>query len=142
MDITIIGTGFIGSTLGRALSHSGHRVTFGSRHPGDAEAPEATAAVTTIGEALSRSDVVILALPAAAVAELTADHGDGLAGKLVIDATNRMGAPVANARASLQSPLPRPAGRFQGCSIDLVGGPTGSQRPSRPRGVRSEFRGG
>jgi 8-hydroxy-5-deazaflavin:NADPH oxidoreductase len=42
-----------------------------------------------------------LALPGAAVAELTAAHGNALAGRLVIDATNQMGADVPNARASL-----------------------------------------
>ena len=44
-----------------------------------------------------------MALPGAAVAGLTAEHGDALAGKLVIDATNQMGQPVANSRAALPS---------------------------------------
>ena len=35
MEIAVIGTGFIGSTLGRALAAAGQQVTFGSRHPGD-----------------------------------------------------------------------------------------------------------
>ena len=33
MNVTVIGTGFIGGTLGRALAGRGHQVTFGSRHP-------------------------------------------------------------------------------------------------------------
>ena len=43
MDIAIIGTGFIGTTLGRALAGAGHRVSFGSRHPDseDVEIPDA-----------------------------------------------------------------------------------------------------
>ncbi len=45
--------------------------------------------------------MIILAIPGAAVAELAAEHAAALAGKLVIDATNQMGAPIANARASL-----------------------------------------
>jgi 8-hydroxy-5-deazaflavin:NADPH oxidoreductase len=48
-------------------------------------------------------EVVILTLPGAAVAELAAEYGDDLSGRLVIDATNQMGAPVANSRASLPS---------------------------------------
>jgi len=101
MEITIIGTGFIGRTVGTALSGAGHNVTYGSRHP-DADALSQTKAkVVAIGEAISGSDTVILALPGAAVADLTAEHGDALAGRLVIDATNRMGAEVVNARASL-----------------------------------------
>jgi predicted dinucleotide-binding enzyme len=101
MEITVIGTGFIGATLGRALSQAGHQVTFGSRHSDDAVASETTAQVAPVGEALTRSEIVILAVPGAAVADLADRYGDALAGKLVIDATNRMGENVANARASL-----------------------------------------
>jgi 8-hydroxy-5-deazaflavin:NADPH oxidoreductase len=102
MEIAVIGTGFIGGILGRALARSGHSVTFGSRHPDDTGVAGDTAAtVTTIGDALASADVVVLALPGAAVGGLTAEHGELLAGKLVIDATNRMGQLVANARADL-----------------------------------------
>jgi hypothetical protein len=101
VDIAVIGTGFIGGILGRALATAGHDVTFGSRHPGDDGAVQQTSArVATIADALA-APVVILALPGAAVAELVAQHGDALAGKLVIDATNQMGQPVANCRAAL-----------------------------------------
>ena len=102
MKIAVVGTGFIGGVLGRALATAGHEVTFGSRHPDDDDVGGATAcAVASVGEALSHADVIVLALPGAAVPELTAAHGDVLAGKLVIDATNKMGQAVANARAAL-----------------------------------------
>lgn len=101
MDIAIIGTGFIGTTLGRALADAGNHVTFGSRHPGDDDVAVAGATIASVGEAMAGSDVIILAVPGPAVPDLVARDGDGLAGKLVIDATNQMGAPVANARASL-----------------------------------------
>jgi len=101
VKITIIGTGFIGSTLGQALSGAGHRVTYGSRHPDDDGASHVTGKVVPIDQALLDAEVVILALPGAAVAELAAEHGNALAGRLVIDATNQMGADVPNARASL-----------------------------------------
>ena len=103
MQITVIGTGFIGSILGRALSRSGHEVTFGSRHPDDEVASGTSATVVPVAEALSRSDVVIIAVPAAAVGELTEEHGEALAGKLVVDATNKRGQLVSNSRASLPS---------------------------------------
>jgi len=61
--------------------------------------------IASIDDALSRSDVIILALPGGAVPDLVAGYGDDLAGKLVIDATNRMGEPVANSRASLPSTI-------------------------------------
>ena len=102
MQIAVIGSGFIGGILGRALARAGHDVTFGSRHPDDRDVVRDTAArVAPIAEALSGAEVVVLALPGAAVADLVAEHGGGLGGKLVIDATNQMGAPVANCRAAL-----------------------------------------
>jgi 8-hydroxy-5-deazaflavin:NADPH oxidoreductase len=103
MEIAVIGTGFIGGNLGRALAGAGQNVSFGSRHPDDQDAGGMLAAVTSVGDALARADVVILAIPGAAVPELTRDHGEALAGKLVIDATNQMGLPVANSRAALPS---------------------------------------
>jgi hypothetical protein len=103
VDITVIGTGFIGTTLGRALARAGHHVTFGSRHPeADAGAvPDTT--VVPIGDALARAEVIILAIPGSVVADLTATFESELAGKLVIDATNSMGEAVSNARAVLPS---------------------------------------
>ena len=102
MDVAVIGTGFVGGILGRALARAGHRVTFGSRHPGDRSVAGDTAAeVASVGDTLAAAGVVILALPGAAVGELGAGHAGALAGKLVIDATNRMGAPVGNGRAEL-----------------------------------------
>ncbi len=104
MEIAVIGTGFIGGTLGRALAGAGHRVTFGSRHPEDDDvAGGSPVSVTTPTEALAAGDVVILALPGAAVGEFATAHDDALRGKLVIDATNRMGEPIANSRAALPS---------------------------------------
>jgi predicted dinucleotide-binding enzyme len=102
MDIAVLGTGFIGGTLGRALSASGHHVTFGSRHPDDDDVAAGSSASTrSIEDALKSSDLVLLAVPGSAVAELAAVHGDALAGKLVIDATNRMGGATSNSRAAL-----------------------------------------
>jgi 8-hydroxy-5-deazaflavin:NADPH oxidoreductase len=100
MRIAVIGTGFIGGILGRALVASGHDVVFGSRHP---EADDAPAPVAAVRDALAGSDLVILAVPGAAVPELVSEHGGGLAGQLVIDATNQMGPPVANSRSALPS---------------------------------------
>jgi predicted dinucleotide-binding enzyme len=102
MDIAVIGTGFIGGILGRALAREGHAVTFGSRHPDqDDVAMDSGASVASVGTALQDADVVILALPGPAVAGLASDHAQALAGRLVIDATNRMGEPDSNSRASL-----------------------------------------
>src|SRR5205814_6695810 len=68
------------------------------------------------GDALGRVDVVILALPGAAVADLAATHAAALDGKLVIDATNQMGQPVSNSRAAL------PAGVRYARAFNTLGG--------------------
>jgi len=101
MQIAIIGTGFIATTLGRSLSEAGHRVVYGSRHPESEETPGGGGRVSSVADALSGAEAVILALPGPAVPDLVAQHGDALAGMLVIDATNQMGADAVNARASL-----------------------------------------
>jgi predicted dinucleotide-binding enzyme len=102
MKIAVIGTGFIGGVLGRSLAASGHEVAFGSRHPdNDDVAGRSGSAVTAVGDALAAADVVILAVPGAAVSVLAAEYGDLLERKLVVDATNQMGQPVANARSAL-----------------------------------------
>ena len=98
MRIGIIGTGNIGGTLGTALARAGHQVTLGSRNP---DASVAGARVSDVAGALSDAEVVLLALPAGALDDFLASHAGALAGRLVIDATNRIGAPVANAAAQL-----------------------------------------
>lgn len=102
MEIAVIGTGFIGGTLGRALASSGHHVVFGSRSPGEEDvAGDSAATALSVADAIAAGDVVILAVPGTAVGELAGEHAGALAGKLVIDATNKMGEPVANSRAAL-----------------------------------------
>jgi hypothetical protein len=100
VNVGMIGTGFIGGILGDALSRAGNHVTYGSRHPDDSKVAEGIE-VASIGDAIATADVVVLAVPGAAVAGLVAEHADPLSGKLVIDATNRRGEPAANSRAEL-----------------------------------------
>jgi predicted dinucleotide-binding enzyme len=80
-SIAVIGSGSVGSTIGEAWRRAGHRVTYGSRSP---EAPASVA----IGDAIAAAEVVLLAVPGAAVPELLDAYGSELAGRLVIDATN------------------------------------------------------
>jgi predicted dinucleotide-binding enzyme len=102
MEVSVIGTGFIGGILGNALARSGQRVTFGSRRPDtDDVAADSGATVASVADALSRSDTVILALPGNAVADFAAENREAIEGKLIIDATNRMGEPSSNSRSSL-----------------------------------------
>lgn len=117
MEIAVIGTGFIGGTLGRALSGSGHRVTFGSRHPeDDPVAGDSSATVGSVDDALRSAKVALLALPGAAVEQFASEHAGDLEGKLVIDATNRLGERVANSRGAL------PAGVRYARAFNTLGG--------------------
>jgi hypothetical protein len=64
-------------------------------------AADSGATVASVADALSRSDTVILALPGNAVADFAAENREAIEGKLIIDATNRMGEPSSNSRSSL-----------------------------------------
>jgi predicted dinucleotide-binding enzyme len=117
MEIAVVGTGFIGGVLGRSLSAAGHDVTFGSRHPqGDKVAEGSRAQVASVAQALDGAGVIVLAVPGGAVGDFVAENAKALAGKLVIDATNQMGRPVANARAAL------PPGTRYARAFNTVGG--------------------
>jgi 8-hydroxy-5-deazaflavin:NADPH oxidoreductase len=82
--IGVIGSGNIGETVGEAWRRAGHDVVYGSRSP---EPPRTVA----IDDAIARADVVLLAMPGAAVPQLLAEHGPALDGRVVIDATNDLG---------------------------------------------------
>jgi len=83
-SIAVIGSGNIGATIGEAWRRAGHEVAFASRSP----APPETLG---IGDAIAGAEVVLLAVPGAAVPELLAEHGAALDGRVVIDATNDVG---------------------------------------------------
>jgi predicted dinucleotide-binding enzyme len=104
MRIAVIGTGKIGSTLGAAFARGGHDVALGSRDP-DAARPEGPPTVD-MSTALHGADAVLLAIPARAVDDFLSTHGADLAGLLVIDATNNVGAATANAAAAIRAAAP------------------------------------
>jgi predicted dinucleotide-binding enzyme len=83
--IGVIGSGNIGETIGQAWERAGHEVVYASRSP---EPPRTLA----IADAIAGADVVLLAVPGAAVPALLAEHGPALDGRVVIDATNDVGA--------------------------------------------------
>ena len=82
--IGVIGSGNIGETVGEAWRRAGHDVVYASRSP---EPPRTVA----VADALAGADVVLLALPGAAVPLLLAEYGPALDGRVVIDATNDIG---------------------------------------------------
>ena len=90
MNITIIGTGNVGSSLGGSLVRAGHSVTFVARDATKAAAVAAAAGGDTapLVDAAARAEVIVLAVPFAAVDGIAAEIASVAAGKIVIDATN------------------------------------------------------
>ena len=89
MKIAVIGKGNIGGTLGAKWRAAGHDVVYGARG-GSGDGPGG-APLRSIGDALEGADVVVLAVPGPVVPDVVNDHGAAFAGKVVIDAVNRMG---------------------------------------------------
>ena len=91
MSIAIIGTGNMAKGLAGIFSAAGLEVTLGARNV--AKGKEVAAAIndlvraTDIAAAVSKSDIVVLAVPYGEAADALRNAGD-LAGKLLIDITN------------------------------------------------------
>lgn len=89
MKIGIIGSGNIGSPLGRLWAAAGHEVMFSSRHPEslDALATQAgdNASCGSIDQAIAFADTLFEAIPYAAVMQLSPE---AYAGKTLISASN------------------------------------------------------
>jgi NADPH-dependent F420 reductase len=91
--VALIGTGNVGSALGRRFAEQGHTVVYGSRNPA---AADVAALVRETGhgaqalppaQAAARSRVVVLAVPWTATEDVVRSLGD-LSGKIVVDPTN------------------------------------------------------
>jgi 8-hydroxy-5-deazaflavin:NADPH oxidoreductase len=104
MRIAVIGTGNIGGTLGGKWRAAGHDVVYGSRSAGSAG--PGGAPIATIADAVAGADVVLVAIPGPAVAELVFTHGPDLTGKVVIDAANKIGEAEANSHADIAAAAP------------------------------------
>jgi NADPH-dependent F420 reductase len=93
MKIGIIGAGNVGGALGTRWAQGGHEVIFGSRNPDSAPIAELLAQAGSktragsVPDAVTASDIVLLATPWPATQSALAGAGD-LSGKVLIDATN------------------------------------------------------
>ena len=94
MRIAISGKGNVGSAIAHGLKGKGHSVTLGVRNPQVTATREvavaAGARTASPQDAAAAADIVILALPWAAVETAVKALGD-LSGKIVIDCTNPIG---------------------------------------------------
>jgi predicted dinucleotide-binding enzyme len=89
--IAIIGTGNVGSAVGAGAAKAGYDVVFAGQ---DADRAESVAegagasAATTPREAVAGADIVVLAVPYDAVADVAREIAPVTGGKIVIDPTN------------------------------------------------------
>jgi NADPH-dependent F420 reductase len=98
VNIAIIGAGDVGRAIARAASKTGHAVTFvatDSTHAQAAAAEVGGTAAASAAEAARDADVVVLAVPYGAVADVARQLGGAAAGKVVIDATNPLNADLS-----------------------------------------------
>lgn len=94
MNIAIVGAGNVGRALASSFSQTGHQVILASRdpqHAADAAAAVGPATATaSIRAAAEGADLVVLAIPFASVRDVATEIQDVVAGKPVVDVTNRM----------------------------------------------------
>jgi 8-hydroxy-5-deazaflavin:NADPH oxidoreductase len=113
MDIAIIGAGNVGKALAGSFKRAGHTVTIAAAHPehaADAARAIGALAAATNSEAVAGSDLVVLAVPEAALEAVAADIGDAARGKVVVDVSNRQtpnpAGTATSAAEELQARLP------------------------------------
>lgn len=120
MNISIIGTGNIGSGLAHTLARTSHKITVAGIAEGDGPAlaeklaKEKNAKVngTTVAKAVKDADVVVLAIPYGAVADVA--KAADFSGKMIVDVTNPLEADfsgivighVSSAAEEIQKLLP------------------------------------
>jgi predicted dinucleotide-binding enzyme len=93
MDIAIIGAGTVGRALAGSVGRAGHTVLISSADPQEAQAvaqETGARAAPSNREAIEGAQIVILAVPYDAVAGIVAEAGGALAGKTLVDVTNRL----------------------------------------------------
>lgn len=102
MKIGILGTGNIGSTLGKVWAGAGHQIVFGTR---DLHNPKlqpllekvgGNAQVDTTPKTLEFGETLLFAIPWGAVQETVQKYAPSLQDKIVLDATNNFSGPVIN----------------------------------------------
>lgn len=100
MTIGMLGHGNVGGALARAFHGAGLDVRIGAREESLNNPPEWVRTlkipITTVEDACDQAEVVVLAVPFGAVEDLLISISKSLAGKILIDCTNPVGAGLAH----------------------------------------------
>ncbi|GAA4718909.1 hypothetical protein GCM10023216_04250 [Isoptericola chiayiensis] len=129
LGVGVVGAGRVGAVLGNALRSAGHAVVGASGVSEDSRERIATLLPgvpnLTVQEVVERAELVLLAVPDDALADLVgglAEVGAWQPGQLVVHTSGRFGAVVlAPAQAAGAIPLAvHPAMTFSGTSLDLA----------------------
>lgn len=134
MKIGIIGTGNVGSALGRGWARKGHEVRFGSRDPGRQPGKAAASGLQlgTISEAVAFGPVLVLAAPFNVMSDLLSAAGD-LSGKVLVDCTNPLLADLSGlALGHSTSAAEEIAGMAPGARVVKCFNSTGSANMANP----------
>ncbi len=105
MRIAVMGAGNVGRALGRRFAGLDHEVVFGVRDPGAEKHAAITddapgARIASVVDAAADADLVVLAVPVAALGDVVDQAGD-LAGSVVVDATNVLVGPIPGGHPSV-----------------------------------------
>jgi predicted dinucleotide-binding enzyme len=108
MHITVIGYGHVGAPLADHLQRLGHTVTLAARDADSdavrkAQARNAALQALPPDDAVRAADVVFLATPFAANAQVVPPLAEALAGKVLVDCTNPVGPGLTHGLGSVQA---------------------------------------
>lgn len=108
MNITFIGYGQVGAPLADHLQRLGHQVTLATRDANSAavrqaQARNAALRALPLEQAVREAEVVFLATPYAANAQVVPPLAEALAGKVLVDCTNPVGPGLTHGLDSRQS---------------------------------------
>jgi NADPH-dependent F420 reductase len=93
MQVAILGSGNVGKALASSFVRAGHGVTLTASNPDNARAAASQSgarAADSNRQAIAAAEVVVLAVQYPTVDAVLTEAGDALAGKVLIDTTNRV----------------------------------------------------
>lgn len=137
MKIAIIGTGSVGSALGRGLAKAGHEVVFGVRDPGKPQVgqlvEETGGRADAVAAAAAGAEVVVLAMPWGSTQDVIQSAG-GLDGKIVFDCINPLKPDLSGLdTGSARSAAEQVASWAPGARVVKVFNSTGAGNMADPR---------